>query len=361
MSKTYQIAVIPGDGIGPEVVAEGLKVLDCLSEVCSVGIERRKFDWGAEWYLRHGTYLPDDGIDTLRSFDAIYLGAVGDPRVPEEANHKLSFGIRRAFNQYANYRPVKLYPGVPTVFNDTGKPVNYVILRENTEGGYLNIGSRINAGTPDEVGLQTAVITRKGAERIIRYGFELARWRAGQQIRAEPQVTLCTKSGVLTHAMKTWDDAFADIGSQYPDIRCERRNIDALAMWLLKDPDKFDVVVCSNMFGGFMSYISALRQGGLGFAPSGSINPEREFPSGFEPMHGSAPKYTGKNSINPAAAIITVRIMLEHLGEYEAARLLDKSLEQSFAERVIMTRDMGGSMKTNEVGDVVCARIRSLS
>ncbi|MGB9587364.1 MAG: 3-isopropylmalate dehydrogenase, partial [Armatimonadota bacterium] len=304
--KTYKIAVIPGDGTGPEVVAEGLKVLQAVSEVTGVKYETKEYDWGGERYLRTGNVLPDNAFDEMKQYDAIYLGAIGHPDVkPGILEKGILLALRFGLDQYINLRPVKLYPGVETPLKDKGpEDIDYVVVRENTEGLYAGAGGVLKKGTPDEVAIQESINTRKGVERCIRFAFEYARKR-----NKKKQVTLCGKTNVLTYAFDLWERTFYEVANDYPDIKTDYAHVDATTMWMVKNPEWFDVIVTDNMFGDIITDLGAITQGGMGVAAGGNINPQGV--SMFEPIGGSAPKYTGKNVINPIAAIAALQMLLE--------------------------------------------------
>ena len=344
----HKIAVIGGDGTGPEVVAEGLKVLEAASHKLGFKYETTEFDYGGERYLRTGEVLPESAVSDMRQFDAIYLGAIGHPDVkPGILEKGILLALRFALDQYINLRPVKLYPGVETPLSGKGpEDIDYVVVRENTEGLYTGAGGSLKKDTPDEVAIQTSINTRKGVERCIRYAFEYCKKR-----NREKQLTLCGKTNVLTHAFDLWERAFNDVAKEYPDIKTDYAHVDATTMWMVKNPEWFDVIVTDNMFGDIITDLGAMTQGGMGIAAGGNINPEGV--SMFEPIGGSAPKYTGQNVINPLAAIGALQMLLEVLGEQEAADLVDKAIAYVTGEKL---ESMGaGRMgySTTEVGDLV--------
>ncbi|HPP76007.1 MAG TPA: 3-isopropylmalate dehydrogenase, partial [Armatimonadota bacterium] len=297
----YKIAVIPGDGTGPEVVREGLKVLEAAAQKVGIKYETTTYDFGGDRYLATGEILPDSAVDELRGYDAIYLGAIGHPDVkPGILEKGILLRMRFELDQYINLRPVKLYPGVWTPIKDKGpEEIDFVIVRENTEGLYTGGGGFLKKGTPDEVAIQESINTRKGVERCLRYAFEYTRKRN----RAK-KLTLVGKTNVLTYAFDLWERAFHEVGQEYPDIERDYANVDATCMWMVKNPEWFDVIVTDNMFGDIITDLGAMIQGGMGIAAGGNINPEGV--SMFEPIGGSAPKYTGMNIINPLAAIGSV-------------------------------------------------------
>jgi 3-isopropylmalate dehydrogenase len=346
----YKIAVMPGDGTGPEVVREGLKVLNAVARLCSFKYETENFDFGGERYKRTGETLPDAAIEELRKKDAIFLGAIGHPDVqPGILEKGILLKARFALDQYINLRPVKLYPGVETPLKNKGpEDIDFVVVRENTEGLYTGAGGVLKIGTPDEVAVQESINTRKGVDRCLRYAFELTKKR-----KKDNKLTLCGKTNVLTFAFDLWDRAFHEMGKkEYPSIKRDYAHVDATCMWMVKNPEWFDVIVTDNMFGDIITDLGAMIQGGMGIAAGGNINPEGV--SMFEPIGGSAPKYTGKNVINPLAAISAVGMMLDTLGETEAAQKIERSVMTVTATKLksLSAGKMGYS--TTEVGDLVC-------
>ena len=357
----YRVAVIPADGVGPEVSEEAERSLRAAARSHDFGVETEWFDWGCDRYLADGKMMPDDYLDTLSGFDAIFLGSVGDvSKVPDHLSLELILGIRRGFDQYVNLRPIRLYPGVGTpIRTATPDTLDMVVVRENTEGEYAAQGGVFKAGTPDAVALQTAVFTHKGCERVMRYSFDLARRRAKLGSEAPVgRVTNCTKSNALNYSMVFWDTVFDEVAAGYPDVETDMALVDALSMWMVKNPEWFDVVVASNLFGDIITDLGAMLQGGMGFAAGGNIDPEHRFPSMFEPIHGSAPKYTGQRRVNPIASIEAVRMMLDHLGEHGAADAVGAAITEVLAEGEVGTRDMGGTNSTDEVGAAIAERIR---
>ena len=344
----YKIAVIPGDGTGPEVVKEGLKVLGAVSSITGFKYEAKIYDFGGERYLKKGEILPDSAIEEFKKMDAIYLGAVGHPDVkPGILEQGMLLKIRFSLEEYINLRPVKLYPGVWTPLRDKNpEDIDFVVVRENTEGLYVGKGSFQDKGTPQEIAIQQSVNTRKGVERCIRYAFEYTRKRNEAR-----KLTLCGKTNVLTYAWDLWERTFYELAHHYPDITTDYAHVDATCMWMVKNPEWFDVIVTDNMFGDIITDLGAMIQGGMGIAAGGNINPEGV--SMFEPIGGSAPKYTGKNIINPLAAISACQMMLEHLGEEKAADLIEKSIVKVTSEKLksLSAGNMGYS--TSEVGDLV--------
>jgi tartrate dehydrogenase/decarboxylase/D-malate dehydrogenase len=353
MSRRYRIAVIPGDGIGHEVVPAGQAVLDAAAAKHGFTLEWQTFDWSCERYTRTGAMMPEDGLDQLRRFDAIFLGAVGFPGVPDHVSlWGLLLPIRRGFHQYVNLRPVRLLRGVTSPLRDREPgSIDMMIVRENTEGEYSSIGGRIAGGTGGEEVHQTAVFTRKGCDRIMRYAFELARAR-------RKHVTSATKSNGIIHSMPYWDERFAANGGEYPDVKTDQFHIDILCAHFVRHPDWFDVVVASNLFGDILSDLGPAIAGSIGIAPSGNLNPEREYPSMFEPVHGSAPDIAGKGIANPVGQIWSGSMMLEHLGERDAAADVLRAIEDVVADSgASRTADLGGRATTDEVTREIVARV----
>lgn len=348
----YKIAVLPGDGTGPEVVREGLKALEAVAQKMDFKYETMEFDFGGDRYLRTGEVLPESAVEDLSAFDAIYLGAIGHPDVkPGILEKGILLYLRFALDQYINLRPVKLYPNVPTPLKDKGpEDIDFVVVRENTEGLYAGAGGFLKKGTPDEIAVQESINTRKGVERCLRYAFEYTRKR-----NKEKKLTLCGKTNVLTYAFDLWERTFHEVGEKdYADIERDYAHVDATCMWMVKNPEWFDVIVTDNMFGDIITDLGAMVQGGMGIAAGGNINPEGV--SMFEPIGGSAPKYTGQNVINPMAAIGACQLMLETLGEDKGASILEDAMESTLSK----LEDMGaGRMgySTSEVGDLVAETV----
>jgi tartrate dehydrogenase/decarboxylase/D-malate dehydrogenase len=351
-----EIAVIAGDGIGREVIPEGIKVLERISDRYHISFSWVEFDWSCEHYARSGKMMPDDGINQLAQKDAIFLGAVGFPGVPDHISlWGLLIPIRRAFHQYINLRPVRLFEGVPCpLAGRTEEDIDLMIVRENNEGEYSEIGGRIFQGTEDEIVSQQSVFTRKGVDRVMRYAFELAR------TRADKHVTSATKSNGIVHTMPFWDERFDAIKKEYPDIRADQYHIDILAAFFVLHPDWFDVVVGSNLFGDILSDLAPAVAGTIGIAASANINPEREYPSMFEPVHGSAPDIAGKKIANPIATIWSAAMMMEHLGQPDAAGAIMKAIEIVLKEQIAHTPDMGGKANTRECGDAILDVLKDL-
>jgi len=348
MAKAYRIAVIPGDGTGPEVIREALRALDEVSQKAGFSTEKVHFDLGGERYLRTGEILPEGTLDDLAKFDAILLGAIGHPDVkPGILEKGLLLQLRFKLDQYINLRPVILYPGVETPLKDKGPDeINFVVVRENTEGIYAGAGGFLRKDTPHEVAVQESINTRLGAERCIRFAFDFCRKRNYRK-----KLTLCGKTNVLTYAFDLWERAFNDVAKEYPDVQTDYAHVDAICMWMIKNPEWFDVIVTDNMFGDIITDLGAMIQGGMGVAAGGNINPEGV--SMFEPIGGSAPKYTGLNIINPVAAIAAAQMMLEHLGETAAAGLIENAIKRVVSNdlKSLSAGCMGYS--TSEVGDLV--------
>jgi tartrate dehydrogenase/decarboxylase / D-malate dehydrogenase len=350
----FRIAVIAGDGIGREVTPAALRVVHRIEEDCEAKFVFTEFDWGADYYFRHGRMMPADGVEQLRYFDAILLGAIGHPEIQDNVTlNGLLLPIRRSFDQYACERPVKLYEGVksPLAGKEPGD-IDMVVVRENTEGEYAQIGGFVYHGLPDEVAIQTSVFTRKGCERIIRHAFELARKRA-----AKNRVASITKSNAQGYSMVLWDRVFAEVAEQYPDIETESLLVDAAAMNFVRRPESFDVVVGSNLFGDILSDLSAMITGSMGLAPSSNLAASRQVPSMFEPVHGSAPDIAGKGVANPLAMILSAAMMLEYLGLELAAQNIEASVAATLAEGKTLPPDLGGDADTGAVTDAVLAHL----
>jgi len=343
----YKIAVIPGDGTGPEVVQEGLKVLGRVGDRFKTQFELTEFDYGGEHYLKTGEVLPSDAVEKLKAFDAIYLGAIGHPDVkPGILETGILLNLRFSLDQYINLRPVKLYPNVETPLANKGpEDIDFVVVRENTEGLYAGIGGFLKKGTADEVAIQEMINTRKGVERCIRYAFEYTRKR-----NKAKKLTLCAKTNVLTYAHDLWMRVFTEVSKEYPDIQTDYAHVDATTMWMVKNPEWFDVIVTTNMFGDIITDLGAMVQGGMGVAAGDNINPKGV--SMFEPIGGSAPKYTGKGIINPVAAILAVHMMLQVLEEDEAADAVESSVIKVISKMKSMSAGQTG-FSTSEIGDMV--------
>ncbi|MDA1312522.1 MAG: tartrate dehydrogenase [Acidobacteria bacterium] len=347
------IAIIPGDGVGLEVMPEALKVLDLIADRYDVRFNYSEFEWGTNYYFEHGEMMPAGGIDELRPLDAILLGAVGHPGVPDNVTlNGLLLPIRRAFDQYACERPAKLYAGVASPLANPGA-IDMVIVRENTEGEYAQAGGFVHQNHPAEVAIQTSVFTRHGVERIIRYAFELARRR-----NRKKRVTSITKSNAQGYSMVLWDRVFTEVAADYPNIETESLLVDAAAMNFVRRPASFDVVVGSNLFGDILSDLSAILTGSMGLAPSSNLNPSREFPSMFEPVHGSAPDIAGQGIVNPIAMILSAAMMLDFLSLSDAARVVENAVAAVLADGKTLPRDLGGSASTSQVTSAILDKLR---
>ena len=340
--KTYRIASIPGDGIGNEVIPAGIEVLEALAKASGFALSFKNFDWSSERFLKTGAYIPDGGLDELKTFDAIFFGAVGSPDVPD---HVSLWGLRlpicQGFDQYANVRPTRVLPGVASPLK-RGEAIDWVIIRENSEGEYSGSGGRVHKGLPEEVATETSVFTRKGVERIHRFAFELARKRPRKHL------TLVTKSNAQRHGMVLWDEVFYEVAKAYPDVKTNRELVDAVTTTMTLKPERLDTIVASNLHADILSDLAAALSGSLGIAPTANLNPERAFPSMFEPIHGSAFDITGKGIANPIATFWTASMMLEHLGEPKAAAQLMRAIEKVTEEQVF-TPDLGGVHDTKAV------------
>jgi tartrate dehydrogenase/decarboxylase/D-malate dehydrogenase len=349
----YSIAVIPGDGIGNEVIPASLEVLDLLSAQCGFELDYTNYDYSCELYKKSGHMMPKDGIDRLSDSDGIFLGAVGYPGVPDHISlWGLLIPIRRSFQQYVNIRPVKLLKGIQSPLRNPGN-IDFMIVRENNEGEYSSVGGRFHEGTPYEAVVQESVFTKMGVDRVMKYAFELAKMR-------NKKLSSATKSNGIIHTMTYWDERFEAIGKDYPEIEQSKYHIDILCAQFVQHPDWFDVVVASNLFGDILSDLGPAVVGGLGIAPGANLNPEKEYPSMFEPVHGSAPDIAGKNIANPIASFWTAAMMLEHLGEKEAASILMRAIENTTEQGLVLTQDLGGSASTSDVTNEVKNQIRKL-
>ncbi|MGE0734834.1 MAG: tartrate dehydrogenase [Alphaproteobacteria bacterium] len=347
--KRFRIAVIAGDGIGNEVMPEGQRVLEAAGRKFGLGFDWTEYDWGCERYHKTGKLMPDDGLAQLAKADAIYLGAVGFPGVPDHVSlWGLLIPIRRQFQQYVNLRPVRLLPGIASpLANRKVGDIDYWIVRENNEGEYSEIGGRLYVGTENEMAIQENVFTRRGVDRILRYAFNLA------QSRPKQHLTSATKSNGIIHTMPFWDERVREVAKSYPGVKWDQFHIDILTAHFVQHPDWFDVVVGSNLFGDILSDLGPGTTGTIAVAPSGNINPEREHPSMFEPVHGSAPDIAGKKIANPIGQIWSGAMMLEHLGEPAAARAIEAAFSRVLAEGKVRTRDIGGTASTEELGKAI--------
>ncbi len=352
--RQYRIAAIPGDGIGTEVIEAGVEVIQALA-ARDGGFELaiENFDWGTDYYLKHGKMMPEDGLEALKPLDAIYFGSAGDPRVPD---HISLWGLRLAicqpFDQYANVRPSRLLPGIDGPLKGVApEDLDWVIVRENTEGEYAGAGGRVHRGHPEEVGMDVTIFTRTGVERIQRFALELARARPAKHL------TLVTKSNAQRHGMVMWDDVFEEIRGDYPDLEIDKMLVDAMTTRMVLNPKSIDVVVATNLHADVLSDLAAALSGSMGIAPTGNLNPERKYPSMFEPIHGSAFDIMGKGVANPIGAFWSASMMLEHIGEPKAAATLMSAIETFAARGETMPRDLGGEAGTREVTDAIIGLI----
>ncbi|MGD6875769.1 tartrate dehydrogenase [Bacillus infantis] len=354
--KTYKVAVIPGDGIGPEVINEGIKVIEAAASLeGTFQVEFTNFPWGCEYYLEHGRMMDEDGTNALMQYDAIYLGAVGFPGVPDHISlWDLLLRIRKEFDQYVNIRPIKLLRGAPNILkNIKEENIDMLFIRENSEGEYSGAGERLFRGKPEEIVMQTGIFTRKGTERIIRYAFETAR-------NLNKSLTSISKGNALNYSMVFWDEVFEEIGKEYPDVQTASYLVDAAAMLMIKQPHRFEVVVTSNLFGDILTDLGAAIAGGLGLAAGANINPDRIYPSMFEPIHGSAPDIAGQGIANPLAAIWSAGQLLEFLGYRNLAEKLIAAIEHVLVESMVLTPDLGGTSSTSEVGSQVVEKLSEI-
>jgi tartrate dehydrogenase/decarboxylase/D-malate dehydrogenase len=355
LSKTYRIAAIPGDGIGTEVIAAGIEVLEALAERDGgFRLAFDHFDWGSDYYKRHGVMMPEDGRERIKDHDAIYFGAVGAPDVPD---HVTLWGLRLAicqpFDQYANVRPTRILPGITSPLRGvTGPELDWVIVRENSEGEYAGVGGRVHRGLPEEVATDVSVMTRAGVARIMRFAFRLA------QSRPRKLLTVVTKSNAQRHAMVMWDEIAAEIAAEFPDVTTDKMLVDAMTMRMTLKPETLDTIVATNLHADILSDLAAALAGSLGIAPTANLNPERRFPSMFEPIHGSAFDITGRGIANPIGSFWTATMMLEHLGEPGAGARLMRAVERVTADPSLHTPDLGGPATTRQVTDAVIQAIR---
>jgi len=350
--KTFHIAVIPGDGIGKEVVPEGIRVLNAAGRRYGFELDWHAFNWSCDAYVNTGKMMPSDGLGQLRRYDAIFLGAVGRPDVPDHVSlWGLLIPIRRGFHQFVNLRPVRLFEGIETPLkNWRPGQIDFVIVRENNEGEYSNIGGRIYEGTEEETAVQQTVFTRRGVNRVLRFAFDLARKR-------NRHVTSATKSNGIIHTMPFWDECFHALAVEYPDVRIDQYHIDILTAHFVLHPNWFDVVVGSNLFGDILSDLGPAIVGGIGLAPSANLNPGKEYPSMFEPVHGSAPDIAGKGIANPIGQVWSGALMLRHLGAEEAADAVEKAIAVTLAEEKIRTPDIGGKASTEQMGEAIATKV----
>lgn len=346
----YRIAVIPGDGIGVDTTDQAVETLQIVCQVHGgIGLAFDRYPWSCAYYLEHGEMMPPDALRILGDYDAILLGATGFPTVPDHVSlWGLLLPIRQSFDQYINLRPVKLLRGIPSPLAGKGpQEIDFICIRENTEGEYSGVGGRVHRGTHSEVAVQTSVYTRAGVERVLRYGFELARQRPGRDLIS------ATKSNAMQYSMVFWDEVFAALQHEYPEVTCRQYHVDALAARFITAPESLDVVVASNLFGDILTDLGGALQGSLGIPPSGNINPERRYPSMFEPVHGSAPDIAGRGIANPIAAIWAASMMLDHLGHKDAGALVLEAIERVTHLGTMLTPDLGGHATTQEVGRAI--------
>jgi tartrate dehydrogenase/decarboxylase / D-malate dehydrogenase len=351
----HRVAVIPGDGIGKEVVPEGIRVLEAAGKRFGIQFQWKFFSWGCEHYLSCGEMMPADGLELLKGYDAIYLGAVGYPGAPDHISlWGLLIPIRRAFRQYINLRPVRLFRGMQSPLRDKAPDdIDLCVVRENNEGEYSNIGGKMYEGTDQEMVIQASVFTRKGVENVLRFAFELA------MTRPKRHLTSATKSNGIIHTMPYWDEIFRQISKEYPEVHADQYHIDGLAAALVLHPEKFDVLVGSNLFGDILSDLTPALAGSLGIAPSANLNPGHKFPSMFEPVHGSAPDIAGKGIANPIGQIWSGAMMLHHLGYPEASKTIEEAIAAVLADGETKTPDLGGGATTQEVGEAIAEHILS--
>ncbi len=343
--KKYRVAVIAGDGIGPEVIEEGKKVLSGVAELDGgFQVEYTDFPWGCRYYLKTGKMMDEDGLEQLKAYDAIYLGAVGYLGVPDHVSlGGLLLKLRKGFDQYINLRPVKLLKGAPCPLKDVScEDIDMLVVRENSEGEYANVGARLYPGTDREVALQTGVFSRKGCERVIRYAYEIAK-------RENKTLTSISKGNALGYSMVFWDQIFAEVGREYPEVETHSLLVDAASMFFVKNPKRFQIVVTSNLFGDILTDLGAAIAGGMGLAAGANLNPEKKYPSMFEPIHGSAPDIAGKGLANPLASIWSISQMLDFFGYTEWGSRILSAIETLLVEKKVLTPDLGGNAKTNEI------------
>jgi tartrate dehydrogenase/decarboxylase/D-malate dehydrogenase len=355
MGKTYRIATIPGDGIGKEVIPAGRAVLEALCAEMPVSMQFEDFGWGGDWYRRHGAMMPADGLDRLRDKDAILFGSAGDPDIPD---HITLWGLRLAicqgFDQYANVRPTRILPGVETPLRRCAiADLDWVIVRENSEGEYAGVGGRVHRGHPIEVATDVSVLTRAGVERIMRFAFELARSRPRKKL------TVVTKSNAQRHAMVMWDEIAAAVALEFPDVAWDKELVDAATVRMVHRPASLDTIVATNLHADILSDLAAALAGSMGIAPTGNIDPQRRFPSMFEPIHGSAFDIMGQGIANPIGTFWSCVMLLEHLGETAAAARLMRAIEKTTADPALRTRDLGGQARTDQVTRAVCNFIKA--
>ncbi len=349
----HRIAVIPGDGIGKEVVPEGMRVLEAAGRRFGIEFQWDEYGWSCETYRKTGRMMPEDGLDRLKEAESIFLGAVGFPGVPDHVSlWGLLIPIRREFHQYVNQRPIRLLEGITSPLRGrTAKDIDFIVVRENNEGEYSEIGGRLHKGTDMEMAVQESIFTRRGVDRILRYAFELARTRPRKRLAS------ATKSNGIIHTMPFWDERVRAVAADYPDVKVDQFHIDIMTAHFVLHPDWFDVVVGSNLFGDILSDLGPACAGTIAVAPSANLNPEREYPSMFEPVHGSAPDIAGRGIANPIGQIWSGALMLEHLGHAQAARAVERAIERALADRKALTRDMGGKAGTRDLGKLIAEAV----
>lgn len=350
----HKIAVIAGDGIGKEVIPEGIRVLEAAGKKYDIRFEWNHLPWSCDYYRKEGAMMPKNGLDTLAEHEAIFLGAVGDPQIPDHVSlWGLLIPIRRTFDQYVNLRPVRTFKGIqsPLVGREAGD-IDYYVIRENTEGEYSEIGGRMYVGTPKELAVQEAIFSRFGMARVMRFAFNLSK-KVGK-----PHVSSATKSNGIVFTMPFWDEIFEEVGREFSDVKRDKFHIDAFCAKLILDPSHFDVIVASNLFGDILSDLGPATTGSLGIAPSANLNPEKEHPSMFEPVHGSAPDIAGQGIANPVGQIWSGALMLEHLGHSEAAKAVEKAMTEVLAEDGPKTPDLGGKASTEDMGQAIAAAVK---
>ncbi len=349
----HRIAVIPGDGIGKEVVPEGMRVLEAAGRRFGIEFQWDEYGWSCETYRKTGRMMPEDGLERLKESESIFLGAVGFPGVPDHVSlWGLLIPIRREFHQYVNQRPIRLLKGITSPLRDrTAKDIDFIVVRENNEGEYSEIGGRLHKGTDMEMAVQESIFTRRGVDRILRYAFELARARPRKRLAS------ATKSNGIIHTMPFWDERVRAVAADYPDVKVDQFHIDIMTAHFVLHPDWFDVVVGSNLFGDILSDLGPACAGTIAVAPSANLNPERDYPSMFEPVHGSAPDIAGKGIANPIGQIWSGALMLEHLGHADAARAVERAIERALEDRKALTRDMGGKAGTKELGKLIAEAV----
>jgi tartrate dehydrogenase/decarboxylase/D-malate dehydrogenase len=349
----YRIAVIPGDGIGKEVMPESIRVLEAVGKRFGIKFEWQSFPWGCEYYMSKGEMMPKNGLDILKNFDAILLGAVGFPGVPDHVSlWGLLIPIRRTFQQYVNLRPVRLLKGITSPLRDKKEgDIDFYVVRENNEGEYSNVGGMMYPGTDQEMVIQESIFTRRGVEKVMRFSFELAKTRTHKHL------TSATKSNGIIYTMPYWDERFKELSKEYPEVKTDQYHIDGLTTKLVLEPERFDVIVASNLLGDIISDLGPALAGSLGIAPSANLNPEKNYPSMFEPVHGSAPDIFGKGIANPIGQIWSGAMMLEHLGHAEAASVIEESFEKVIADKNKRTPDLGGKATTEEIGRAIAETV----